>query len=179
VSEKQFNVHKKLYKGYVDKANETSKLLETMKEKTGNATYSNYRAVKKGQTYALDGVILHELYFSNLGGKSKCCDRLTRLFDKFFGGYDNWLTDFKACAMSARGWAVLAYEQRSESPLNMLLDTHEDGIIMGAYPLLVLDMYEHAYFIDYANDKEAYFDKFMADINWDTVSERAAVLRDC
>lgn len=173
ISKKQFDVHKKLYSGYVSKVNEICNILKKEREKIGNATYSEYRGLKKGQSYALDGVILHELYFKNIGGGNCEAEKsLLEAIKKCFGGYEQWVQDFKACALSARGWAILAYEQRTKSLINMLLDTHDEGIVMGTFPVLVLDMYEHAYFIDYTNDKEEYFKKFMENINWDAVNKR-------
>ena len=177
VSKRQYEIHLKLYAGYVSKANEIDGILANERVKNGNATYSEYRGLKKGQSYALDGVILHELYFKNMGGgRVNVCEGLTGCINKSFGGYDRWLADFKACADSARGWAILAYEQRSGALANILLDTHDEGHVMGAFPILVLDMYEHAYFIDYANNKDEYFGRFMANVNWNAVNKRYEAL---
>lgn len=180
VSKKQFDVHKKLYAGYVSKANEIAVALKGLKDASGNTTYSVYRGLKKGQSYALDGVILHELYFKNLGGEHlEPGKALQEKLKHCYGSYEMWEKDFKACATSARGWAILAYEQRTDSLVNMLLDTHDEGIITGAFPLLVLDMYEHAYFIDYANNKDEYFAKFMDNIDWNCVNERYETVLYC
>ena len=178
VSRKQFDDHLTLYHGYVDKTNEITNVLATNPEyKTANATASHYRGWKRGETYAIDGVILHELYFQNLGNESgPPGPKMQELVDRYFGGYDKWKEDFIACATSARGWCILVYEQRTKTCRNILLDNHHDGNIATAFPVVVLDMYEHAYFLDYGTDKAAYINRFIGQIAWDTVEKRAAAV---
>jgi len=178
VSRKQFDDHLTLYHGYVDKTNEITNVLATNPEyKTANATASHYRGWKRGETYAIDGVILHELYFQNLGNESgPPGPKMQELVDRYFGGYDKWKEDFIACATSARGWCILVYEQRTKTCRNILLDNHHDGNIATAFPVIVLDMYEHAYFLDYGTDKAAYINRFIGQIAWDTVEKRAAAV---
>ena len=182
VSDKLFNNHIKLYKGYVDKTNEIDLKLAASSSaelKAANATYSAYRALKRGESFALDGVILHELYFQNLVTENfPLGKRITHLLDQNWGSYDSWKAAFAASAVTARGWCILAYEQRTKSCRNIVLDSHDDGLVCGAYPLLVLDVYEHAYMTDYGIDKAGYIDKFISGIPWGVVEQRAgAVLR--
>jgi Fe-Mn family superoxide dismutase len=180
VSQKQFDDHITLYKGYVEKTNEiTNKLKSEPEYASANATWSHYRGLKKGETYAIDGVIMHELYFQNLSGGSAPMGKKTAyLMERYFGGEENWKNDFVACAKSARGWCVCVYEQRTDSCRNILLDSHDDGQICTAYPLIVLDMYEHAYFLDYGTDKGTYINKFINRIPWEIIEKRAnAVVR--
>jgi len=174
ISKKQFDDHMILYKGYVDKANAVSKQLATDGGRAeANATYSLYRGLKKGETYALDGVILHELYFQNLsGGRVPMGKETAALLAKHFGSVENWLDDCKACALSARGWCVLAYEQRTDTCRNLLMDWHDEGLVLGCYPLVVLDMYEHAYFLDYGTDKGSYIQNFINGVDWNVVEKR-------
>jgi Fe-Mn family superoxide dismutase len=174
VTRKQFDDHISLYKGYVTKTNEITHVLATDPQlASANATYSHYRGLKRGQTYALDGVILHELYFENLGEKTAPVGRRAQqTLDSQFGGVDKWKADFTACALSARGWCILAFEQRTGACTNFLLDSHHDGPVVGMYPLVVLDMYEHAYFLDYGTDKTAYINRFISQIPWDAVEKR-------
>ncbi|MCL2372561.1 MAG: Fe-Mn family superoxide dismutase [Defluviitaleaceae bacterium] len=178
VSRQQFDQHMTLYKGYVSKTNEITKVLTTQPEyDTANATAGHYRGWKKGETYAINGMILHELYFQNLGAEpSQPGPHTLALMDKYFGGKDNWQKDFIACATSARGWCILAYEQRTSTCRNILLDSHDDGQIATAYPIIVLDMYEHAYFTDYGTDKATYIARFIANIPWDVIERRAAAV---
>ena len=178
VTRKQFDDHLTLYHGYVDKTNEITRVLTEQPEfDSANATAGHYRGWKKSEPYAICGVILHELYFQNLGSESgPMGQRVQNIMDKYFGGADKWKEDFIACAKSARGWCVTVYEQRTGTCRNILLDSHDDGNIITAYPLIVLDMYEHAYFLDYGTDKAAYINRFMAQIAWETIEKRAAAL---
>lgn len=178
VSEKQYDVHLKLYEGYVTKINEIWDELKTEGEREkANATYSKYRGLKKGETFALNGVILHELYFENLGGTQNTPHGpALDMINQFFGSYEDWKKDFIACGKAARGWAVLCFDQRSRSLVNILCDSHDEGNVWNAYPILIMDVYEHAYFVDYENKKADYIDKFMSDINWDVVNKRAQKL---
>jgi len=178
VTRKQFDDHLTLYHGYVDKTNEITRVLTEQPEfDSANATAGHYRGWKKSEPYAICGVILHELYFQNLGSESgPMGQKVQNLMDKYFGSADKWKEDFVACAKSARGWCVTVYEQRTGTCRNILLDSHDDGNIVTAYPLIVLDMYEHAYFLDYGTDKAAYINRFMAQIAWETIEKRAAAL---
>ena len=178
VSRKQFDDHMKLYDGYVTSTNKITETLATNPEySSANATVGHYRGWKKGETYAINGVILHELYFQNLGDEAgPIGQKCQSVMDKYFGGTDKWKEDFVACATSARGWCILAYEQRTGTCRNILLDSHDDGQIATAYPLIVLDMYEHAYFIDYGTDKAAYINRFINNIPWDIIERRASTL---
>jgi len=178
VSRKQFDDHIKLYEGYVAKTNEITNILTNQPEyASANATVGHYRGWKKGETFAINGVILHELYFQNLGNEAGPVGQKSGLLmDKYFGGEDNWKQDFIACATSARGWCILVYEQRTGTCRNILLDAHDYGHIASAYPIIVLDMYEHAYFLDYGTDKAAYINRFISNIPWGTIEKRAAMV---
>ncbi len=179
ISQKQFDVHLELYQGYIKKTNEVwGKLEDVAIRKEANATYSLYRGLKKGETYALDGVILHELYFANLGGKINVpSGSIINEIDKYFDSFENWKEDFIACGKAARGWAMLAYDQRSKSLHNFLCDEHDQGAIWNAFPLIVMDVYEHAFYVDYPNKKEEYIKKFLEDINWEVIDKRFKALK--
>jgi len=178
LSQRQFDEHIKLYKGYVAKAKEITDVLSSFKGlSSANATYSQYRGLKKGETYALDGMILHELYFPVLGSNKMQPGAKTKaIFETYFGGFDNWRADFVACGTSARGWAVLIYEQRTGTFRNILMDLHDEGNVTGAFPLIVMDVYEHAYFIDYGTDKGEYINKFIDSLRWDIIEKKAISL---
>ena len=179
LSQRQFDEHIKLYNGYVGKVNEITSELATFQGRgSANSTYSQYRGLKKGETYALDGMILHELYFPLLGNqKTQPGSKTNEIFDTYFAGYDNWKEDFIACGLSARGWAILIYEQRTDSYRNILLDWHNEGLVCGGYPLIIMDVYEHAYFIDYGTDKSQYINKFIESLRWDIVEKKTACLK--
>lgn len=174
VSKEQFEAHKKLYDGYVNKTNEITDLLANNAGRLeANSIYSKYRGLKQGETFAIDGVILHELYFENIGNNNSQPGNLTKkLIENGFLNFKNWEKDFIACAKASRGWSILIYEQRTQSLRNISLDSHNLGNIVYMIPFIVLDMYEHAYFLDYQDNKVKYIENFLKDINWNIVEER-------
>ncbi len=174
INRQQFEAHMRLYEGYINKMNEIDKLLMTEPDlENANSTYSKFRGLKRGETYALNGVILHEYYFENIGGYDTEPDEIIKkIFDRDFGGYENWIENFIATAKASRGWAILCYDPRSDRYRNISLDAHDVGNIQLSTPLLVLDMYEHAYFLQYADKKADYINNFMKNIDWDIVKVR-------
>lgn len=176
VSREQFEAHIRLYEGYVKKINEIDGFLQNNPGRDeANATFSFYRECKRGETFALNGVILHELYFENMGGGGDMNipnPSVTARLEMDFGSFQAWEEDFVATAKASRGWAVLCYDQRSHRLRNISLDAHDLGNIAYSAPVLVLDVYEHAYFLEYADNKAEYINGFMEDINWDIVSRR-------
>lgn len=174
INQAQFEAHMRLYEGYINKVNEIEKELDTSGDrKSANSTYSKFRGLKRGETYSINGVILHELYFENIGGETKePNEKLKLMLEKDFLSYDTWKEDFVATAKASRGWVTLAYEQRTKKFINISLDAHDVGNIALSFPVLVLDVYEHAYFLEYADNKTEYINNFMNNINWDTVNCR-------
>ena len=176
LSQKQFDAHITLYKGYVSKINEITDKLNSADNgaKDANAVYSLYRGLKESESFAIDGIILHELYFENIGaGKNSPGIKTRDIINMNFGSLDDFLEDLKACCKAARGWCVFEYEPRTASFRNIMLDAHNAGNTTLGQPLLVIDMYEHAYFYDYLTDKGKYIDSLIKNINWDIVESRA------
>jgi Fe-Mn family superoxide dismutase len=175
INEEQFMAHMRLYEGYINKMNEIDLKLATIEDlKDANATYSEYRALKRGETFALNGVILHEYYFENIGegDTTPDDDTVQKYLSKEFGSFENWKEHFIATAKSSRGWVVLCYDVRSDRFRNISLDAHDLGNIALSIPILVLDMYEHAYFLQYKDNKTEYIHNFMKNIDWSVVSAR-------
>jgi len=176
VNREQFEAHIRLYEGYVNKINEIDAILQNNPQRReANATFSFFRECKRGETYALNGVILHELYFENMGGNEEVHTPNPFITDRIemdFGSFDNWEADFVATAKASRGWAILCFDQRSYRLRNNSLDAHDVGNITYSAPFLVLDVYEHAYFLQYADNKTEYINRFMEDINWEVVGQR-------
>ncbi|HHU73454.1 MAG TPA: superoxide dismutase [Clostridiales bacterium] len=174
INREQFEAHMRLYEGYVRSINKVDEALNNHPDRAeANTTFSYYRECKRGETYALNGVILHELYFQNIGGRNNEPDSNSlRKLERDFGSFQNWKEDFMATAKASRGWAVLAFDQRSNRLRNISLDLHDLGNIAYSAPMLVLDMYEHAYFLQYADNKGEYIDRFMENIDWDVVNGR-------
>lgn len=174
INKEQFEAHMRLYEGYIKKMNEIDNLLmEEGDLEDSNATYSEYRAIKRGETFALNGVILHEYYFENIGSiNNESNDEVKNLLAKDFGSYKLWQQHFIATAKASRGWAVLCFDFRSNRFRNISLDAHDLGNIALAVPVLVIDMYEHAYFLQYADNKNEYITNFMKNIDWSIVKNR-------
>lgn len=175
LSEKQLlEHHDVLYAGYVKKTNEIRQKLASADKPSANATYSELRSLKSEETFALNGVRLHEAYFDSIGGDGKPDGDALKMIDRDFGSYDSWAGEFKACGLASRGWVVLAYDLAEKRLRNFTCDAHNQGGIWGAVPVLVLDVYEHAYFIDYATKRKDYIETFMKNINWKAVNAAIA-----
>jgi superoxide dismutase, Fe-Mn family len=172
ISEKTLAIHHdKLYAGYVNKRNEIEEKLTKVDRSAANATYSEYGELKREESFAVGGIYLHEYYFSVLGGDGAAKGELIQAIEKEFGSYENWLNDFKAAGMVARGWVVLAYDTNDGRLHNYLCDAHNHGGIWGAFPILVMDMYEHAYFIDYGSDRKTYIEDYLKNLDWDKINQ--------
>lgn len=177
LSEKTLNIHHdKLYYGYVDKKDEIQGKLDLLSRggdvTSANQTYSELRALKDGETFGVNGVYLHEWYFANMGGDGKMQGPLAQALIQEFGSLENFVNYFTACGMSARGWTVLAWDTHDQALRIYNGDAHNQGGVWGAIPLLVMDVYEHAYFMDFGSDRKAYINNFMSNINWPKVEDR-------
>ncbi len=169
--------HDVLYAGYVKKLNEIEAKLKTADKTTANATFSDLRELKLEETFAKNAIVLHEGYFDNLGGDGKPKGELAELIKKDFGSVEAWIEEFKALGMCARGWTVLAWDWNDMKLVNYICDAHNQGGVWNASALLILDMYEHAFFIDYATGKKAYIETFMKNIDWKALNEMAEKLQ--
>ncbi|KAJ49753.1 Fe-Mn family superoxide dismutase [Clostridium tetanomorphum] len=176
ISLNQLNQHYKLYEGYVNKLNEIwSMPVDAEYYGKGNSTYSPMRCLKLGESYALDGVKLHELYFQNIvEGNTKPFGAILNLIIRDFKSYENFLAYLKKVGLSMRGWAVLTIDPLDNKLHIIGSDAHDVGAIWMSYPLLVMDVYEHAYMIDFGIDKSKYIDRFIENINWLVVNNRLA-----
>ncbi len=160
--------HDTHYAGYVGKRNEIEAALKAADLTKANANYSAYRELKLEETWNANGAILHELYWGAMGGDGKLAEGpLAKKITEDFGSLDAWKADFVACAKSSRGWTILNMDFSTDGKLrNALLDLHNVGGLTGAAPLLVLDVYEHAYYHKFGPDRAAYIQAFMDNIDW-------------
>src|SRR3989338_11097239 len=180
LSEKQLSEHHDvLYAGYCKKLDEIRQKLAGVDLATANATYSDLRELKVEETFAANGVRLHEGYFDNLGGKGgKSTDEILKLIEKDFGSYEKWEAEFRALGLCSRGWVVLAFDWVDNKLHNYVADVHNQGGVWNCSPVLILDVYEHAYFIDYATARKKYIDAFFQNIDWtecNTVIKRVGI----
>ena len=173
-SEKQLKLHYGLYEGYVKKVNEVNEKLKSADRSSANHNYSEYRNLLVELSHNLNGVILHELYFSNLTDKNtEASEIFKKIAERDFESFELYLDDLKAAGMASRaGWAITGYNYRDGKIYNFAVDQHNLHVPVFVRPLLVLDTWEHAFGTDYGTDKKSYIDAFMKIINWHVVSLR-------
>ena len=133
-----------------------------------------YGGLKREELHRLGSVILHEHYFGNLGGDGKASGDVLKAIKKAYGSYDAWEAEFRRTAMSlagGSGWCVLTYNLYTNELRNQWAWDHMHGAISGI-PLLAMDMYEHAYHMDYGTAAAKYVDAFLRNVNWEEVDRR-------
>jgi len=171
ISRTSIEAHYRLYQGYVAKRNEILGKLGAVDLAAANQVYSDLRALKVDLTFAIGGIKNHELYFEHLGGAGGDPDGAVRhLIDRDFGSVDVWRADLKATGIAGRGWAWTAYDWDEGRLFNYIGDAQNTFPVWNATPLVALDVYEHAYFIDYQTDRGAYIDAFFANLDWAVVN---------
>ncbi len=136
-----------------------------------------YTFMHKDKLNRRNSVLLHELYFDNLTPKPPDpAEEVRQALAERFGSLERWAEDFRGCAMAANGWAVLARDLVNGRLYNVASDLHEVGVLWLGQPLVVCDVYEHAFYVDYQNKKQDYVDKFVEFLDWDEINRRWAVL---
>jgi Fe-Mn family superoxide dismutase len=171
ISRETVEAHYKLYEGYVNKRNEIMGRLAEVDVGAANQVYSEVRALKVDLSFALGGIKNHEIYFEHLGGDGGEPDGAIRdLIARDFGSVGDWRADLKATGMAGRGWAWTAYDWDEARLFNYVGDAQNTFPIWNATPLVALDVYEHAYFIDYQTDRASYIEAFFANLDWDVVN---------
>lgn len=173
ISARTITEHYKLYEGYVNKVNETREKLRSADPRKGNPTYSEIRALKRGESYALNGAKLHELYFEELGGTGgEPAGDLLKAIERQYGSVDAFLAEFRGTGLGARGWAVLAYDVQQQELFIYMTDDQHNGHVIQSVPILPMDVFEHAYFIDYGTNRGGYIDAFFQNLDWHVVNRR-------
>lgn len=173
-SETLLKNHFTLYQGYV---NNTNKLMDTLAAmlKEGKTGTPEYAELKRRMGWEFDGMRLHECYFENLGGKG-ALDKAGKLGKKLaeeFGSYDDWERDFKGVGtMRGIGWVILYQDDVTGKLVNQWINEHDTGHLAGCIPLLVMDVFEHAYMTDYGLKRADYITVFFKNIKWDVVQSR-------
>lgn len=173
LTEKQLAEHHDvLYAGYVKKVNELRAAFKTADLDKSNGTYAEARELKLEEGFALNAVKLHEAYFDNMtSGGNQPQGTLAEWITTDFGSYEAWVKEASSLGLASRGWVVLAFDLESGKLHNFLCDAHNQGGIWSAVPLMVLDVYEHAYFLDYATGRKKYVEAFMGNLDW-TVADK-------
>jgi superoxide dismutase, Fe-Mn family len=172
ISRESVEAHYKLYQGYVAKRNEILGRLGDVDLSGANQVYSEIRALKVDLTFAIGGIKNHEIYFEHLGGDGgDPTDAIAELIERDFGSAGNWKADLTATGMAGRGWAWTAYDWDEGRLFNYIGDTQHTYPIWNATPLIALDVYEHAYFLDYQTDRASYIDAFFDNLDWSTIND--------
>jgi Fe-Mn family superoxide dismutase len=180
ISRRTHEEHFKLYQGYVRKTNELMGKIATVSRDPANAnqTYSEIRELKVELSFALGGVKNHELYFDILGGAgSKPEGDLLAEINRSFGSPEAWAADMKATGIAARGWVWTAYDHDLKRLMNYIGDTQNTYPIWNATPIIGLDVYEHAYYLDFATNRGAYIDAFLRNLNWSAIGSRFSLAK--
>lgn len=176
-SERAVKEHLKLYAGYVAKAQALDEaIMKASRDPAkANATFSDLRELKVEYSFAVGGVKNHEIFFDHLGGPGgRPTGALADAFQKAYGSFDAFLADLKATGLAARGWAWVAYDLERKTLFTYLGDAQNTFPIWSAVPILALDVYEHAYFIDYGTSRAAYIDAFFQHLDWAKVARNLA-----
>ncbi len=168
--------HFSLYQSHVA---ETSRILELLSFATASGRSSStehpHEELRRRLAWEWNGMRLHELYFENLGGKGAALDRepVDHILRDQFGTVDAWRKDFETIAKQRSvGWAILYYDSHSRRLLNLWVDEHDQGHPVGCAPILVLDVVEHAYLLDYGLNRRSYVEAFFENVRWKAVAKR-------
>ena len=173
-SETLLRNHFTLYQGYVTNTNKVSDLLTQM-VKEGKTGTPEYAELKRRFGWEWNGMRLHEYYFENLGGKAALdrSGKLARRLAEGFGSVEDWEKDLRGTAtMRGVGWAVLYLDTLSGRLMNQWINERDVGHPAGGVPILVLDVFEHAFMIDYGLKRADYIESFFQNVNWAVVEAR-------
>lgn len=176
ISNTQIEDHWSLYKGYVNQVNKLNEELAFLRKesKTDSLMFADRRR-RLGFEY--NGMVLHEYYFANLKAGEENAAKNTDLYkaiEESFGSYDTWKLDFESAGKTRGiGWAILYADNQNGALTNHFIAEHENGNIAGFSPILVMDVWEHAYMVDHKSGGRAnYIAAFMKNIQWEVVENR-------
>ncbi len=174
-SDRLMTSHLALYEGYVKNTNQLAALLLNM-VKLGKTNTMEYAEMKRRFGWEFNGMRLHELYFENLSKRPVPIRKTSLLYEKLwqdFSQYSAWERGFMGVGgMRGIGWVVLARDSATGHLFNIWMDEHDGGFLVGTTPLLVMDVFEHAYLQEFGMNRTAYVQSFMKAINWPVVEQR-------
>jgi len=176
LSNDNYQNHIELYQGYLKNFNKVSAKLDVVDKSDVNCNHSEFRSLKLDETFNMNGVYLHEQYFANIGDVNSevKMDSLSYMrLARDFGSFDNWQRDFMACAAASQcGWAVTYLNVFTQTYMNAVVDLHSNNVPFGAYPVVVMDAWQHAYYRDYLKDVNTYTRAMMKLLRWPVIEER-------
>jgi len=168
--------HLELYDKYIEDFNRISAELDTVDRLDVNSNHSRFRDLKIDETCNMNAVYLHDLYFANISDLHSeiPMDSLSYMrLSRDFGSFDEWQRDFIACCLASRcGWAITYLNTFTQSYMNCPIDLHSLNVPVGSYPVIVMDMWQHAYYRDYLNDVKTYTYGMMKQLNWNIIEDR-------
>jgi Fe-Mn family superoxide dismutase len=173
-SETLLKNHFTLYQGYVTNTNKVLDILDQML-KDGKTGTPEFAELKRRLGWEFNGMRLHEFYFENLGGKGAIDPngKLAKKIAESFGSYEAWEKDFRATgAMRGIGWAVLYEDLTNGRLINFWINEHDVAHPAGCRPLLIMDVFEHAFMVDYGLKRADYIEAFFKNIDWAAVESR-------
>ena len=176
ISDQTIQVHLGLYQGYVKNVNALNERLAAL-AKEGKTGTLDYAELTRRLGFEYDGMILHEYYFGAMKPGGTPLDpnsKLAKAINDSFGSFDAWMADFRAIGqMRGVGWAILFMDPNTGWLSNHWITLHQDGVPAGYRPLLVMDVWEHAFLLDYKPaDRPKYIDAFFQNVDWPAI-ERA------
>ena len=175
LSDEMLNNHFTLYQGYVKNTNSLlEKLRKMVDEDDVDPIY--FSELKRRLGWEWNGMRLHELYFENMVKGGKGLDKDSELYKKIgkdFGSFENWEKDFRAIGvMRGIGWVILYHDNINDRLINVWISEHDAGHLSGCKPILIMDVFEHAYMLDFGLSRADYIDTFMNIIDWEAVGKR-------
>lgn len=175
ISDAQIEDHWALYKGYVAQTNGLREELAGLRA-AGKSTELAYADRRRRFGFEYNGMVLHEYYFGNLkaGVKPKDDSAFLKAVVAQFGSFDNFKADLANAGKSRSiGWAITYLDPTTGALNNHFVQLHEEGNVAGFQPVLVMDVWEHAYMVDHkAGGRPAYIEAFFKNVNWDAVDAR-------
>ena len=175
LSDQLLKNHFTLYQGYVTNFNKVNDILVAM-EKDGKFGTPEYAELNRRLGWEFNGMRLHEYYFENLSKEARAIGKDSALAKKIvveFGSYEAWEKDFRAMlAMRGIGWVILYYDKQADRLFNVWINEHDAGHFAGAKPILVMDVFEHAYMLDYGIKRADYIEAIMKAISWESAEQR-------
>ncbi len=178
ISDKTLEMHFGLYEGYVKNTNALTEQLAEMSRQKATGKDPAYAELTRRLGFEYGGMILHEYYFENLApnGKGSVSQEIKKPIDNSFGEFETWKNDFVAVGeMRGVGWAILFQDPVTQQLSNHWIVLHHMGVPSGFKPILVMDVWEHAFLLDYKpSERTKYIEAFFANINWDVVQRRLA-----
>ncbi len=175
ISRKTHDEHLKLWQGYANQTNNLRKAIAELDTDPAKANqiYSQMRALKVDYTFAYEGLINHNVYFDTIGGNGGApSGKIADLINAAYGNYEKWAADLKATGIAGRGWVYTAYDHAEKRIFNYIGDAQNTFPIWNHTLVLAMDVYEHAYFLDFGVARAKYIDAYLQVIDWEAVNKR-------